>query len=926
MNIIGPGKVYKKIKYYPNADLKSEQSYRKNFEIVYDKDGKWTTKTYYNDDEEQKEYFRLVNKENDIYEFKFSNGEDEVSFNVFESKDENEAPTIKFKWDRKDKGSNILYTKVKWGEYKETYYVVDDIEAYKNKKECNLTVTEYNTYGDEGVADAVEENCYKLYPANDGKTGFFLDLYESKHNRFYTDDNGYCWGSVIRYSTPNKEEGYITYYNPDGSKKVTMDLEYLRNLFSSAGYHKKNDDINLEEIAKDCKDKIEKAVETAKETTKDVNEMVNKSNEIINYYNENIKNENYSDTSSESNSITSGIELSDISKGDILKFKGYAWYLRDLSTKETLNKFINEGNTLEVLEVENNYLKIKMLSGEYENQEFYIKYGSDGNKYFEKVSAVSAGDSNSDSKFSQTTDDEKSDSLLKIFFKKIYLNYFKKTEEETNKLLESEMITTYINDIKSGKLTICDVIAKIFTEDVIYDSKISDEEFVKRVYGAFTFKNPTADEIKAYTSRIESNTDNKMSRSEVIESILLSEDFKDVCKELMIDEKNIGKYTVVKANDEIDKDKATGFINDIYKIANITITNDEKDKKVNNVINSKLSGSAIIKSIVESEEFKNLGLTDEEYVKTIGKICLDEDLSSDEVNKYAEQLISGTNRNELLKTFINNNKFVTKCNKFGLEKGEYTASKIVSTSKLAEEYVKNAYEELINKNSDNLGNIKQEVASGKTTVTKMLQTFIESNAFKNRNLSNEDYVTSLFKASLNREPSSEEKEKYTKELETASKEDIFKEIVDTNEFKKLCNKNYLVADKVVEVIQDSEKQQTETHGKLQIKRSEKTTKDGKKIVYLDDVVFDLSKKTKGDVNGDGKVSVEDASYVLTKTVALMLNDVELSQDELEYVDINGDKMITAEDAKLILVYYAKTAAGLKPTWEDVINNSNTSDK
>ncbi len=59
------------------------------------------------------------------------------------------------------------------------------------------------------------------------------------------------------------------------------------------------------------------------------------------------------------------------------------------------------------MEVENNYLKIKMLSGEYENQEFYIKYGSDGNKYFEKVSAVSAGDSNSDSKFSKTTDDEK---------------------------------------------------------------------------------------------------------------------------------------------------------------------------------------------------------------------------------------------------------------------------------------------------------------------------------------------------------------------------------------------------------------------------------------------------------------------------------------------------------------------------------------
>ena len=56
LNIIGPGKIYKKIKYYENANSKSEQSCRKNFEVVYDANGSWTTKTYYNDDEAQKEY------------------------------------------------------------------------------------------------------------------------------------------------------------------------------------------------------------------------------------------------------------------------------------------------------------------------------------------------------------------------------------------------------------------------------------------------------------------------------------------------------------------------------------------------------------------------------------------------------------------------------------------------------------------------------------------------------------------------------------------------------------------------------------------------------------------------------------------------------------------------------------------------------
>ena len=60
-------------------------------------------------------------------------------------------------------------------------------------------------------------------------------------------------------------------------------------------------------------------------------------------------------------------------------------------------------------------------------------------------------------------------------------------------------------------------------------------------------------------------------------------------------------------------------------------------------------------------------------------------------------------------------------------------------------------------------------------------------------------------------------------------------------------------------------------------------------------------KTKGDVNGDGIVSVEDASYLLMKAVADTLKDrTELSSDESKYADIDSDGMINVKGAQYVL--------------------------
>ncbi len=85
--------------------------------------------------------------------------------------------------------------------------------------------------------------------------------------------------------------------------------------------------------------------------------------------------------------------------------------------------------------------------------------------------------------------------------------------------------------------------------------------------------------------------------------------------------------------------------------------------------------------------------------------------------------------------------------------------------------------------------------------------------------------------------------------------------------------------------------------------------------------------SKGDVDGNGTVAVDDAGIALAiyaKTAA-GLSVSEYTQDQFTAADINADSSVTISDAAAILTYYAQTSAGMNPSWGDHENTDKNPD-
>lgn len=108
----------------------------------------------------------------------------------------------------------------------------------------------------------------------------------------------------------------------------------------------------------------------------------------------------------------------------------------------------------------------------------------------------------------------------------------------------------------------------------------------------------------------------------------------------------------------------------------------------------------------------------------------------------------------------------------------------------AEAFVTRLYTKFLGRNPDSAGleNWTAHLVNGTKTGIEVAQGFAFSNEFKQRNYSNEDYVTALYSTFLDRAPDSAGLADWIKLLENGvSREKVFKGIAESNEYTAICN-------------------------------------------------------------------------------------------------------------------------------------------
>ena len=79
---------------------------------------------------------------------------------------------------------------------------------------------------------------------------------------------------------------------------------------------------------------------------------------------------------------------------------------------------------------------------------------------------------------------------------------------------------------------------------------------------------------------------------------------------------------------------------------------------------------------------------------------------------------------------------------------------------------------------------------------------------------------------------------------------------------------------------------------------------------------------KGDLNGNGKVEIDDAQTVLNDYVEVISGEKStLTAEQLKAADVNGDNIVSIDDAQFILNYYVlNTVSDISTTWGELLAN------
>ncbi|MBQ1172583.1 MAG: DUF4214 domain-containing protein [Lachnospiraceae bacterium] len=243
--------------------------------------------------------------------------------------------------------------------------------------------------------------------------------------------------------------------------------------------------------------------------------------------------------------------------------------------------------------------------------------------------------------------------------------------------------------------------------------------------------------------------------------------------------------------DEIRNAKVKQFVSRMYTIVlNREAEAGGLDYWSQELLDQKQDGAALANGFINSEEFANRNLNDSDYLDVLYNTFFGRKADSDGKNYWLSEIKNGMSRNTVLAGFVNSKEFGAICESYGIARGtmENDGSSIYNAG--VHDFVLRNYTKALGRDGEvegveywsHLINTKQKSA------LDCAMDFFHSQEFKNKNLSDEDYVEVLYATYFGRESDETGKNYWLSMLASGNSRDwVLGEFAHSQEFKNIMD-------------------------------------------------------------------------------------------------------------------------------------------
>jgi len=211
---------------------------------------------------------------------------------------------------------------------------------------------------------------------------------------------------------------------------------------------------------------------------------------------------------------------------------------------------------------------------------------------------------------------------------------------------------------------------------------------------------------------------------------------------------------------------------------------------VNSLALGKKTAADVAYGFVMSAESLGKNRTNKEFVTMLYNSFLDRAPDTIGLNSWVDALESGVSYKYVLKGVIHSSEFKSLCTKYGITQGSITLTESRDKNINVTKCVNRFYQKILGRSADvaGLNNWTANINGNKITMAKAAYGFVFSTEFKNKNYTNEQFVTLLYQGLFGREPDSVGKNYWINKLNSGiSRTTVFDGFANSQEFKKMLS-------------------------------------------------------------------------------------------------------------------------------------------